>query len=56
MDEITMTIVPHVMEGGDRLFADLTKKLKFKCVDTKKYVEEVVQHHFVLKRNSPSEK
>jgi dihydrofolate reductase len=56
IDEINITIIPHLLGGGVRLFADLSKKLKFECVDTNIYLEEVVQNYFVRKRKSPTAK
>ncbi len=50
IDEITITIIPHLLGGGIPLFTNLPEKLKFECVDTKIYLGEVVQNHFVRKR------
>lgn len=50
IDEMTITIIPYLLGGGTRLFSDLDKPLKFECVNTQLYLNEVVQNHFLRKR------
>lgn len=50
IDEMTITIIPYLLGGGIPLFTDLPKRLTFECVDTKIYLEKVVQNYFVRKR------
>lgn len=45
--EITITTIPILLGGGIPLFAKLPKSLKFKCVDSKIYLDQVVQNRFV---------
>jgi len=50
IDEMIITIIPYLLGGGIPLFTELPKKLDFECVDSKTYLEKVVQNHFVRKR------
>lgn len=50
IDEITITIIPVLLGKGIRLFADLPTPLAFECVDSKIFLEKVVQNHFVRAR------
>jgi len=50
IDEMTITIIPCLLGGGIPLFNKLPKRLDFECVDSKLYLEKVVQNHFVRKR------
>ena len=50
IDEMTITIIPYLLGGGIPLFSELPKRLGFECVDSKIYLEQVVQNHFVRKR------
>lgn len=50
IDEMTITIIPYLLGGGIPLFTELPGKLEFECVDSKIYLEKIVQHHFVRKR------
>lgn len=47
IDEITITIIPYLLGGGARLFSDLPSRLDFQCVNSKIYLDQVVQNHFV---------
>tara|TARA_B100000508_G_scaffold55003_3_gene42650 strand:+ start:16163 stop:16705 length:543 start_codon:yes stop_codon:yes gene_type:complete len=46
IDEITITIIPVLLGGGTSLFGKLDKKQRFRCVETKRYLDQVVQNHF----------
>ncbi len=50
IDEMTITIIPYLLGGGIPLFSDLKKRLEFECVNSKIYLNKVVQNHFVRKR------
>ena len=47
IDEITITIIPYLLGGGIPLFAELPNRLAFECIDTKIYLDKVVQNHFM---------
>lgn len=50
IDEMTITIIPVILGGGYPLFSDLPNRLDFECVESKIYLEMVVQNRFVRKR------
>ncbi|MEQ8303901.1 MAG: dihydrofolate reductase family protein [Cyclobacteriaceae bacterium] len=50
IDEMTITIIPYLLGGGTSLFSALPESLSFACVDTKIYLDQVVQNRFVRKR------
>lgn len=50
IDEMIITILPYLLGGGIPLFTELPKKLNFLCVDTKMYLDQVVQNTFIRKR------
>jgi hypothetical protein len=39
-----------LLGGGIPLFSDLPKPLDFECLESKIYLDSVVQNHFVRKR------
>ena len=47
IDEMTITIIPTLLGGGIPLFSELPSRVDFKCVDSKIYLDKVVQNHFV---------
>ena len=49
IDEMTITIIPTLLGGGISLFSELPNKLDFECVDSKIYLDKVVQNHFIRK-------
>lgn len=49
IDEMIITIFLVVLGGGTPLFSELPKELEFELVDSKVYLNQLVQHHF--KRN-----
>ena len=50
IDEMTITIIPYLLGGGIPLFSEYSDSLEFECVDSKIYLDKVVQNHFVRKR------
>lgn len=50
IDEMTITTIPYLLGGGIPLFSELAKRLDFECVDSKIYLDQVVQNHFVRTR------
>ena len=51
IDEMIITIFPILLGGGSPLFSELPKELKFDLVESKVYVNQLVQQHFKRKRN-----
>ncbi|WP_341224425.1 dihydrofolate reductase family protein [uncultured Arcticibacterium sp.] len=51
IDEMTITIIPTLLGGGVSLFGELEEKLNFACVDSKIYLDTVVQNRFVRDRS-----
>lgn len=47
IDEMVITVIPYILGGGIPLFGDLSNKLAFECVETKHYLHEVAQNHYV---------
>ena len=54
IDEITISIIPYVLGGGIPLFGELSSRLDFECVDSKIYLDKIVQNRFVRKKNGNS--
>jgi dihydrofolate reductase len=52
IEEMTITIIPILLGGGTRLFTDLPKALDFECVESKVYLNKIVQNHFRRIRNN----
>jgi len=50
IDELIITTIPVLLGGGFPLFSDLPKKLEFKHVESKVYLNEIVQNHYSRKR------
>lgn len=50
IDEMVITIIPYLLGDGIPLFSKLSKRLEFKCVDSKIYLDQLVQNRFVRKR------
>ncbi|AWV98260.1 dihydrofolate reductase family protein [Arcticibacterium luteifluviistationis] len=51
IDEMTITIIPTLLGSGISLFGNLAEKLNFACVDSKIYLNKVVQNYFVRNRS-----
>ncbi len=47
IEEMILTTIPIVLGGGIPLFSSLSNKLKFKCIDTKIYLDSIVQNHYL---------
>jgi len=46
VDELIITTIPVLLGGGSKLFSDLSKPLHFECVESKRYLDKVVQNYF----------
>lgn len=46
IDELIITTIPLLLGGGARLFDELPHPLKFNLVETKTYLEEIVQSRY----------
>jgi len=49
IDEMTITIIPILLGGGIPLFTELPTQLNFECVDSKIYLDKIVQNQFIRK-------
>lgn len=47
IDEMTITIIPYILGGGTPLFTEMSNSLEFKCVESKVYLDKVVQNKFI---------
>lgn len=50
IDEMTITIIPCLLGGGVPLFSELSERLEFTCVQSKIYLDQIVQNVFKRKR------
>ncbi|WKV12922.1 dihydrofolate reductase family protein [Marivirga harenae] len=50
IDEMIITTIPVLLGGGSPLFTDLPKELKFNLVESKIYLNQVSQLHYVRER------
>ena len=44
--DMIITIIPMLLGGGSPLFSELPNQLEFECIDSKIYLEKVVQNHY----------
>ncbi|MEQ6167779.1 MULTISPECIES: dihydrofolate reductase family protein [unclassified Ekhidna] len=51
IDEMILTQIPILLGGGIPLFDELPEQLKFKLVDSKVLLNQLVQNHYVRDRN-----
>ncbi|MEP5339664.1 MAG: dihydrofolate reductase family protein [Algibacter sp.] len=49
IDEMTITIIPYLLGRGIPLFAELPNRLDFECVNSKVYLDKIVQNYFARK-------
>ena len=54
IDEMTITKIPVLLGGGTPLFGEMAEPLKWRCVDSKIYLDSVVQNTFRRQRSSGS--
>lgn len=47
IDEMIITTIPVLLGSGVPLFADLPKQLIFECIKSTRFLDKVVQNHFV---------
>lgn len=50
IDELRITTIPILLGGGFSLFGDLPKSLEFEHLDSKLYLNQLVQNHYRRKR------
>jgi len=50
IDELILTTIPILLGGGSNLFSETPKEMAFKHVDTQVYLNELVQSHYVRKK------
>jgi dihydrofolate reductase len=50
IDEMVITTIPVLLGGGASLFGDLPTPLNFKLVESKVFLDQVVQNHYQRKR------
>jgi dihydrofolate reductase len=50
IDELTITTIPVLLGGGTSLFSVLTRELEFRLVESRIYLDEIVQNHYERKR------
>ena len=50
IDEMIITTLPILLGGGTSLFSDLPNELHFDLIDTKTYLSQLVQNHYIRKR------
>jgi dihydrofolate reductase len=46
IDELVITIIPVLLGGGSPLFSHLSKELEFECIESKVYLNKIVQNRF----------
>lgn len=52
IDEIIITVFPVLLGGGSPLFSELPKELEFELIESRVYLNQLVQHHFRRNRNT----
>lgn len=51
IDEMFITIIPVLLGSGAPLFGEVSEMLRFECKKSVRYVDAIVQNHFVRKRD-----
>ena len=46
IDNMVITIIPTLLGSGIPLFSDLPNKLDFECINSRIYLDKIVQNHF----------
>ena len=52
IDELTITNFPVMLGGGSPLFSELPKELAFELVESKVYLNQLVQRHYRRNRST----
>ncbi len=50
IDEIILSTIPILLGGGSPLFTELPNQQKFQLLETKTYLNQITQSHYVRKR------
>ncbi|WP_339705308.1 dihydrofolate reductase family protein [Algoriphagus aquimarinus] len=50
IDEMIITTIPVLLGSGIPMFAELPKQLIFECIKSTRFLDKVVQNHFVRSR------
>jgi len=50
IDEMVITVIPILLGGGHSLFSDMSNPLVFECIESKLYLDSIVQNRFRRKR------
>ena len=50
IDEMTITIIPYILGDGIPLFTEVPERIEFECIESKIFLEKVVQNRFIRKR------
>lgn len=53
IDEMIITIIPILLGGGSSLFGEHPQQLHFECVNSKLYLDKIVQNRFVRNKKIP---
>ncbi len=49
IDDMIITIIPILLGGGSPLFSEFSNQLNFECIDSKIFLDKIVQNHFIRK-------
>lgn len=50
IDELIITTMPILLGGGFPLFGELSKEMKFELLDSKVFLNQIIQSHYIRKR------